>query len=55
MILQPSEIIPVYEVNGQDAPNPTSSEEETGVEVHETLPLPAFIGEYKELNPPESQ
>ncbi|CAJ0947199.1 unnamed protein product, partial [Mesorhabditis belari] len=44
MILQPSEIIPVYEVNGQDAPNPTSSEEETGVEVHETLPLPAFIG-----------
>ncbi|CAJ0575041.1 unnamed protein product, partial [Mesorhabditis spiculigera] len=44
MILQPSEVIPIYEVPGQDAPNPGVSEEETGVEVHESLPLPAFIG-----------
>ncbi|KJH43812.1 FYVE zinc finger [Dictyocaulus viviparus] len=51
LILQPSEVIPVYEVstlfalavNGQTASN-AENEEETGVEVQETLPLPAFVG-----------
>ncbi|KAJ1369722.1 hypothetical protein KIN20_031265 [Parelaphostrongylus tenuis] len=43
LILQPNESIPVYEVNGQTAIN-AENEEETGVEVQETLPLPAFVG-----------
>ncbi|VDM60045.1 unnamed protein product [Angiostrongylus costaricensis] len=45
LILQPNESIPVYEVsvNGQTATN-AENEEETGVEVQETLPLPAFVG-----------
>ncbi|CAD6190548.1 unnamed protein product [Caenorhabditis auriculariae] len=43
MILQPSEVIPVYEVSAQMAVGP-EGEEETGIEVQESLPLPAFIG-----------
>ncbi|KHJ95129.1 hypothetical protein OESDEN_04927 [Oesophagostomum dentatum] len=43
LILQPTEVIPVYEVNGQTAAN-AENEEETGVEVQETLPLPSFVG-----------
>ncbi|CAI5455922.1 unnamed protein product [Caenorhabditis angaria] len=42
LILQPSEIIPVYEVHAQTATSPTEGEE-TGVEVQESLPLPAFM------------
>ncbi|VDO97902.1 unnamed protein product [Heligmosomoides polygyrus] len=43
LILQPTEVIPVYEINGQTAAN-AENEEETGVEVQEALPLPSFIG-----------
>lgn len=43
LILQPNESIPVYEVDGQTATN-AENEEETGVEMRETLPLPAFVG-----------
>uniref|UniRef100_A0A0K0EV71 Lateral signaling target protein 2 (inferred by orthology to a C. elegans protein) n=1 Tax=Strongyloides venezuelensis TaxID=75913 RepID=A0A0K0EV71_STRVS len=43
MVLQPNEIVPVYEVNGKTARVP-ENEEETGIEVQEeTLPLPSFI------------
>lgn len=43
LILQPSEVIPIYEVNGQTAAI-AENEEETGVEVQESLPLPSFVG-----------
>ncbi|TMS35947.1 hypothetical protein L596_003230 [Steinernema carpocapsae] len=43
MVLQPNEIVPVFEVSGQTAEIP-ENEEETGVEVQETLPLPAYVG-----------
>ena len=43
MVIQPVEAVPVYEVNGKTAPVP-ENEEETGVEVRETLPLPTFVG-----------
>uniref|UniRef100_A0A0K0EKH5 FYVE-type domain-containing protein n=1 Tax=Strongyloides stercoralis TaxID=6248 RepID=A0A0K0EKH5_STRER len=43
IVLQPNEIVPVYEVNGKTARVP-ENEEETGIEVQEeTLPLPSFI------------
>ncbi|CEF71447.1 Lateral signaling target protein 2 homolog [Strongyloides ratti] len=43
MVLQPNEIVPVYEVNGKTARVP-ENEEETGIEVQEeTLPLSSFI------------
>uniref|UniRef100_A0A8R1HR58 FYVE-type domain-containing protein n=1 Tax=Caenorhabditis japonica TaxID=281687 RepID=A0A8R1HR58_CAEJA len=44
LILQPSEVIPVYEVVNAQVANSQTEGEETGVEVQETLPLPAFIG-----------
>ncbi|PIO68677.1 FYVE zinc finger [Teladorsagia circumcincta] len=43
LTLQPTEVIPVYEINGQTASNP-ENEEETGIEAQEALPLPSFIG-----------
>lgn len=43
MVLQPVESVPVYEISGKTAPIP-ENEEETGVEVRETLPLPTFVG-----------
>ncbi|KHN75482.1 Lateral signaling target protein 2 -like protein [Toxocara canis] len=43
MVLQPNEVVPVYEVPGQTASQPVN-EEETGVEVQEALPLPSFVG-----------
>ncbi|KAH7732324.1 Lateral signaling target protein 2 [Aphelenchoides avenae] len=43
MVLQPVEVVPVYEVKGNTAPVP-ENEEETGVEVQESLPLPSFVG-----------
>ncbi|KAK5986172.1 Lateral signaling target protein 2 [Trichostrongylus colubriformis] len=43
LTLQPTEVIPVYEINGQTATVP-ENEEETGVEVQEALPLPSIIG-----------
>ncbi|GMT35433.1 hypothetical protein PFISCL1PPCAC_26730, partial [Pristionchus fissidentatus] len=43
LILQPTEVIPVYEVKAQAA-RTSNSEEEVGVEVQESLPLPSFIG-----------
>ncbi|GMT07029.1 hypothetical protein PENTCL1PPCAC_29203 [Pristionchus entomophagus] len=43
LILQPTEVIPVYEVKAQPA-RTSNSEEEVGVEVQESLPLPSFIG-----------
>ncbi|GMR61433.1 hypothetical protein PMAYCL1PPCAC_31628 [Pristionchus mayeri] len=43
LILQPSEVIPIYEVKAQPA-RTSNSEEEVGVEVQESLPLPSFIG-----------
>ncbi|EFO82210.1 CRE-LST-2 protein [Caenorhabditis remanei] len=44
IILQPSEIIPVYEVVNAQVANSQTEGEETGVEAQETLPLPAFMG-----------
>ncbi|CCD68425.1 Lateral signaling target protein 2 [Caenorhabditis elegans] len=44
LILQPSEIIPVYEVVNAQVANSQTEGEETGVEAQETLPLPAFMG-----------
>ncbi|KAK0396274.1 hypothetical protein QR680_001651 [Steinernema hermaphroditum] len=43
MVLQPNEILPVFEVPGQTA-DIAENEEETGVEVQEALPLPAYVG-----------
>ncbi|CAB3400323.1 unnamed protein product [Caenorhabditis bovis] len=43
LILQPVEVIPVYEICAQTASSATEGEE-TGIEVQESLPLPAFIG-----------
>ncbi|MFH4975663.1 hypothetical protein AB6A40_002372 [Gnathostoma spinigerum] len=43
MVLQPNEIVPAFEVSGRTARVP-ENEEETGVEVQEALPLPAFVG-----------
>jgi hypothetical protein len=43
MVLQPVEVVPVYEVSGKTAELP-ENEEETGVEVQESLPLPSFVG-----------
>uniref|UniRef100_A0A914HEN1 FYVE-type domain-containing protein n=1 Tax=Globodera rostochiensis TaxID=31243 RepID=A0A914HEN1_GLORO len=43
MVLQPIEAVPIYEVSGKAAPVP-ENEEETGIEVRESLPLPAFVG-----------
>ncbi|KAF8355625.1 lst-2 [Pristionchus pacificus] len=43
LILQPTEVIPVYEVKAQPARTEVG-EEEVGVEVQESLPLPSFIG-----------
>uniref|UniRef100_A0A1I7TIE6 FYVE-type domain-containing protein n=2 Tax=Caenorhabditis tropicalis TaxID=1561998 RepID=A0A1I7TIE6_9PELO len=43
IILQPSEIIPVYEVVNAQVANSQTEGEETGVEAQETLPLPAFM------------
>uniref|UniRef100_A0A914W8B3 FYVE-type domain-containing protein n=2 Tax=Plectus sambesii TaxID=2011161 RepID=A0A914W8B3_9BILA len=43
MVLQPNEVVPVFEVSGQTAAVPVN-EEETGVEVREPLPLPSFVG-----------
>ncbi|KAL3112776.1 hypothetical protein niasHT_019750 [Heterodera trifolii] len=43
MVLQPIEAVPIYEVSGKAASVP-ENEEETGIEVRETLPLPAFVG-----------
>ncbi|KAF7634246.1 hypothetical protein Mgra_00006323 [Meloidogyne graminicola] len=43
MVLQPVEYVPVYEISGKTATIP-ENEEETGVEVRETLPLPTFVG-----------
>ncbi|KAK5983987.1 Lateral signaling target protein 2 [Trichostrongylus colubriformis] len=43
LTLQPTEVIPVYEINGQTA-TVAENEEETGVEVQEALPLPSIIG-----------
>lgn len=45
LILQPTEVIPVYEVKAQPARTEVG-EEEVGVEVQESLPLPSFIGKY---------
>ncbi|CAI2356924.1 unnamed protein product [Caenorhabditis sp. 36 PRJEB53466] len=44
LILQPSEIIPVYEVVSAQEANSQTEGEETGVEAQEALPLPAFMG-----------
>ncbi|CAL2049907.1 unnamed protein product [Caenorhabditis brenneri] len=44
IILQPTEVIPVYEVVNAQVANSQTEGEETGVEVQETLPLPAFMG-----------
>ncbi|PIC18079.1 hypothetical protein B9Z55_024101 [Caenorhabditis nigoni] len=44
IILQPSEVIPVYEVVNAQVANNSTEGEETGVEAQETLPLPAFMG-----------
>ncbi|VDK70329.1 unnamed protein product [Litomosoides sigmodontis] len=43
MILQPNDVVPVFEISGKTAPNP-ENEEEMGVEVQETLPLPSLVG-----------
>lgn len=43
IVLQPNEVVPVFEVPGQTASVP-ENEEETGVEVQEALPLPSFVG-----------
>lgn len=43
MVLQPNEVVPVFEVPGYTAAVP-ENEEETGVEVQEALPLPSFVG-----------
>ncbi|KAI1732026.1 FYVE zinc finger domain-containing protein [Ditylenchus destructor] len=43
MVLQPVEVVPIYEVSGKTAALP-ENEEETGVEVRESLPLPSFVG-----------
>uniref|UniRef100_A0A0M3K378 Lateral signaling target protein 2 homolog n=1 Tax=Anisakis simplex TaxID=6269 RepID=A0A0M3K378_ANISI len=42
MVLQPNDVVPVYEVPGETASQPVN-EEETGVEVQEALPLPSFV------------
>uniref|UniRef100_A0A914C1C3 FYVE-type domain-containing protein n=1 Tax=Acrobeloides nanus TaxID=290746 RepID=A0A914C1C3_9BILA len=44
MVLQPVEIVPVFEVPGKAAAAAEVPEEETGVEVQESLPIPAFVG-----------
>ncbi|VDN56315.1 unnamed protein product [Dracunculus medinensis] len=43
MVLQPNEMVPVYEIPGQTALI-AENEEETGVEVQEAFPLPTFVG-----------
>ncbi|EFO18827.2 lateral signaling target protein 2 [Loa loa] len=43
MILQPNDVVPIFEISGKTAPNP-ENEEEMGVEVQETLPLPSLVG-----------
>ncbi|VBB25250.1 unnamed protein product [Acanthocheilonema viteae] len=43
MILQPNDAVPIFEISGKTAPNP-ENEEEMGVEVQETLPLPSLVG-----------
>ncbi|VIO96650.1 Uncharacterized protein BM_BM5439 [Brugia malayi] len=43
MILQPNDVVPVFEISGKTAPNP-ENEEEMGLEVQEALPLPSLIG-----------
>ncbi|KAM3721291.1 Lateral signaling target protein [Dirofilaria immitis] len=43
MILQPNDVVPVFEISGKTAPNP-ENEEELGVEVQEALPLPSLVG-----------
>uniref|UniRef100_A0A915PDD7 FYVE-type domain-containing protein n=1 Tax=Setaria digitata TaxID=48799 RepID=A0A915PDD7_9BILA len=43
MILQPNDVVPVFEISGKTASNP-ENEEETGVEVQEALPLPSLVG-----------
>uniref|UniRef100_A0A1I7ZU44 FYVE-type domain-containing protein n=1 Tax=Steinernema glaseri TaxID=37863 RepID=A0A1I7ZU44_9BILA len=43
MVLQPNEMVPVFEVPGHTA-EVAENEEETGVEVQEALPLPAYVG-----------
>uniref|UniRef100_A0AAF5RWT3 FYVE-type domain-containing protein n=1 Tax=Wuchereria bancrofti TaxID=6293 RepID=A0AAF5RWT3_WUCBA len=43
MILQPNDVVPVFEISGKTATNP-ENEEEMGLEVQEALPLPSLIG-----------